>query len=201
MPLFFLFWKTVLCQCKGDSVIALCKVVKINLLNRWKTERITDTLTKWEIYGRWSSFWFSNSSKVTGKAADLPASTYSKSRSILYVALWPLYSSWTKTWHLLPTLDVHCKSDHRMREQMVSVCRVCSGYLSATEQELLFCTGSLFQFSGQQTDSWRSCPNRGRQNPKILNKWFHYHIVCKSKKNQTGTETRKSVVRGRLKSL
>lgn len=103
------------------------------------------------MYGRWASFWFSNSSKVIRKAADLPGSTYSKSRSILCVALWPLYSSRTKLWHLLPTLDVHCKSDHKKREQMVSVCRVCSGCLSATEQERLFCTGSLFQFSGQQT--------------------------------------------------
>lgn len=34
------------------------------------------------MYGRWASFWFSNSSKVTRKAADLPGSIYSKSRSI-----------------------------------------------------------------------------------------------------------------------
>lgn len=150
-------------------------------MTRLKRESITSTLVKWETYDRWASFWFLNNPK--GEAADLLGSTYSKSRSMLCTVLWSLYSSWTKLWHPLLTLDVHWKFGHRMREQMVFVCKVCSGWLRATEQELCMCTGCLSGSCGQQAGSWSSCPNRGRRNPKILGKLFHSHILCEGTKS------------------
>lgn len=152
---------------------------------------MTGTLTKLAIYGHQVPFGFLDSQKVTEEVAALHGLTYSRSKSLLCTALWSLYLSWTKLEHLLPALyDVHSSSAHRVRAD-VSVCREYSCQFRATGQELCLCTAASSGLSEQQADSWNSCPNRERQNPKIPDKWSHSCILCEGKKIKLNLKHRK----------